>query len=179
LGLSEISEIRGNEEKKFLRQIDEIINKEGFPIIQDTKTGNPLWIDVRELKLRYFIPIKKTMKFFEYLTKGKLIATKCKKCNIMYFPPQDDCPKCMSSNLDYIELSGEGELVTYTIINVKPASFTHYKDYIVGIIRLKEGINILGWINVDPSEIHVGMRLRVNIVRRAPEGYYIYEFTKS
>ncbi|MEM4911559.1 MAG: Zn-ribbon domain-containing OB-fold protein, partial [Metallosphaera sp.] len=105
--------------------------------------------------------------------------TKCDKCGKIYFPPQRDCSECMNSNLKYVELSNEGELLTYTIINVKPSSFSHYPDYIVGVVRLKEGVNILGWVNVNPKEIKVGMKLKIIITRREPEGYYIYEFIRK
>jgi Predicted nucleic-acid-binding protein containing a Zn-ribbon len=54
----------------------------------------------------------------------------------------------------------------------------HYQDYIVGIARLKEGINILAWVNEKPEDIKVGMKVKVNIVRREPEGYFIYELRK-
>ncbi len=69
-------------------------------------------------------------------------------------------------------------MLTYTIITVKPVSFMHYQDYIVGIARLKEGINILAWVNEKPEDVTVGMKVKVNIVKREPEGYFTYELRK-
>ncbi|QGA68952.1 Zn-ribbon domain-containing OB-fold protein [Sulfolobus sp. E11-6] len=179
MGISEVREKQFNEiDKKALEQIDLLIKNNGMPIMREIKTNNLLWIDVRELTQRFMIPIGRISKFFEMLSKGKIIGTKCPKCGSIYFPPQDDCTKCRISGLDIIELSGEGELLTYTIITVKPVSFMHYQDYIVGIARLKEGINILAWVNENPQDVKVGMKVKVNIVKREPEGYLTYELKK-
>jgi len=179
MGLIDVINAKNEEDKKFLENVEKAIRDQGLPIIIDKKSGNPLWISTRELRLRYIIPIKNIEKFFEGLKNGKLLGTKCEKCGKVYFPPQRDCPECMNSNLQYIELSNEGELLTYTVINVKPSSFSHYPDYIVGVVRLKEGVNVVGWVNIDPKEVRVGMKVRLIVSRRNPEGYYTYEFVKK
>ncbi|BFI75654.1 Zn-ribbon domain-containing OB-fold protein [Sulfurisphaera ohwakuensis] len=157
---------------QLISSLDQVVQMYGMPIIQD-KNGNPLWIDVREMTLRYQIPIKKVQKFFEGLKEGKILATKCNKCGTIYFPPQDDCPKCKISGLEWVEMPDEGELVAYTIINVKPPSFSHYQDYIVGIARMKNGINVTAWVN--SKEVKVGMKVKLRITKREPENYLTYE----
>ncbi|AHC52220.1 3-hydroxybutyryl-CoA epimerase [Sulfolobus acidocaldarius SUSAZ] len=180
MGTVEIKEKQFNEiDKRMLEQIDQLIKTSGMPIIREPKTNNPLWVDVRDLTQRYVIPIGKIYKFFEYLNQGKLIGTKCPKCGTIYFPPQDDCTSCRLSGLTTVELSGEGELLTYTIITVKPLSFMHYQDYIVGIARLKEGINVLAWVNENPKNIQVGMKVKLSVAKREPEGYITYELRRT
>jgi uncharacterized OB-fold protein len=44
-------------------------------------------------------------------------------CGGKYFPPQVDCPRCKRSDVGWREVSAEGELITWTVINVKPTSF--------------------------------------------------------
>lgn len=180
MGIVDVREKQFNEiDKKVLEQIDMLIKNSGIPIIREQKTNNPLWIDVRELTQRFMIPVGRISKFFEYLNKGKIIGTKCPKCGTLFFPPQDDCTKCKISGLNIVELSGEGELLTYTMITVKPLSFFHYPDYIVGIARLKEGINVLAWINEDLKDVKVGMKVKLHVVKREPEGYITYELKKA
>ena len=154
------------------KEISHIIKSTGLPIVSEQKTNNPLWIDVRDIDLRYQIPVKKVSKFFEGLKQGKVLATKCPKCGEIYFPPQDDCPKCRISNLDWVEMPKEGEIIAYTIINVKPPSFSHYQDYIVGIARMSNNINVLAWVMA--KEVKVGMKVRLEVVKREPEGYLTY-----
>jgi len=113
--------------------------------------------------------------------KGKVVRIStgiwmCKKCGTIYFPPQLDCPKCRSSDMEWIELSGEGELLTFTQINVKPYSFSHYPDYIVGIARLKEGINVTAWVaESDPKKLKPGVKVKLQVTKRQPENYLTYE----
>lgn len=100
----------------------------------------------RPLNITYKIPISKTLKFWEGLKEGKIYATKCKKCGKLYFPPVADCSACFSSSLEWNELSGEGEIETFTHVIVKPASFSNEPPYTVAIARLKEGVRALAWL---------------------------------
>ncbi|MHA1616269.1 MAG: Zn-ribbon domain-containing OB-fold protein [Candidatus Njordarchaeales archaeon] len=148
------------------------------PIIRDKKTALPLWTDQRPFQLRYYIPVKRIEEFFRGLEEGKILATQCKSCGQIFFPPQMDCPKCKSSDMKWIQLSDEAELVTYTIIRVKPKTFEHYNDYVIAVGRLlKEKINVFAWLKVDdPSKIRIGMKLKLIVTKREPENYLVYEF---
>ena len=146
-----------------------------IPIKLDKKSQLPLYVVQRALKLEYELPIGKIRGFFEGLKQGKVMATKCPKCGKIYFPPQHECVKCKTET-EWFELSGEAELLTYTIINVKPKTFSHYKDYIIAIGRLKEGINVLAWLDADPKGIKIGMKLRLIVAKREQEGYLTYHF---
>jgi len=146
------------------------------PVIEDKKTGHKLWRSVRELPLRFTISIERNKKFFEGLKKGVIMATKCVRCERIYFPPQTDCPYCKSSEIVWVELSGKGVLLTFTKIFVKPRSFSHYRDYVVAVGRLDEGVNVTAWIDADISELRVGMPIELRVVKRDPEGYLTYEW---
>ncbi len=165
----------------FFKQLDEFTKtmKEstGAPIVFDQKTGVAMWYDQRELKIKFLISIERIRKFFEGLSQSKLLATKCKKTGEIFFPPQVDCPNAPDSEVEWIELPKEGELLTFTVINTKPYSFGHYEDYIVGIARLTNGVQVLAWVREkDPRKLKVGMKVRVEVVKREPEGYLTYEF---
>ena len=164
----------------FLRQLEEFVemmkSSTGLPIVIDQKTGSSLWYDQREIRLRYIISVEKTKKFFQALSEGKILATKCVNSGRIYFPPQVDCPEDPTSEVEWVELPREGKLLTWTMINVKPYSFSHYGDYIVGIAELDEGLNVLAWVREkDPRNLRVGQRVKLEIVKREPEGYLTYE----
>ncbi|MCE4609386.1 MAG: Zn-ribbon domain-containing OB-fold protein [Desulfurococcales archaeon] len=164
----------------FLAQMDQFANMMkqsiGVPVLLDQKTGVALWWDQREIKLRFVISVEKIRKFFEALSEGKLLATKCKKSGKILFPPQVDCPDDPEDEVEWVELPKEGELVTWTVIYVKPYSFGHYNDYTVGIAKLTNGVQILAWVReTDPSKLKVGQKVKIEIVKREPEGYLTYE----
>ncbi len=161
--------------KTWLETVEQITRSEGLPVVPDEKTGDPLWVDLRELRLKYLLPIKKVKKFFDGLKEGKVYATRCPVKNIYYFPPQADCPACMDENVEWVEIKGNGRLLTYTMINVKPVSYMHYPDYVVAIARMEEGFNILCWMVVDDvKQLKTGMPVKLVVKRREPEGFLTY-----
>ncbi len=168
----------------FMKQVEEFANmmkqSMGLPLIFDQKTGHALWFDQRELKLRFIISVERIKKFFEALSEGKVLATRCKDTGKIYFPPQVDCPDSPGSEVEWVELPREGELLAYTVIYTKPYTFSHYNDYTVGVARLSNGVQILAWVREsDPKKLRVGMKVRLEVVKREPEGYLTYELVPA
>ncbi len=134
-------------------------------------------INSRSLELSYKIPISKTKRFWDGLKEGKILATKCRRCGKLYFPPVADCGACYSSYMDWVELSGEGRLVTYTHVIVKPASFRDEQPYTVAVAELKEGVKALAWLtNVKRKDIKIGMGVRL-VPKQFTDGRVAYVFT--
>src|SRR5512136_78009 len=135
-------------------------------------------IKSREIKIVQEIPISKVLKFYEGLKEGKVYATKCKDCGKIYFPPNVDCPECLTTGLDWVELSSEAEIVTFTHVVVRPTTFQHEKPYTVAIGKLKEGVKVLAWLTgFKLSEVKVGMKTKL-IAKVMPEGNATYEFVR-
>ncbi|MCS7138037.1 MAG: Zn-ribbon domain-containing OB-fold protein [Candidatus Caldarchaeum sp.] len=161
--------------RSWLEMVEQIIRSEGIPVIPDEKNADPLWVDLRELRLKYLIPIGRVKKFFEGLKEGKIYATRCPVKDVFFFPPQVDCPHCMDEKVEWVEIDGHGILLTYTIVSVKPASYLHYPDYVVAIAKMREGFNVLCWMNIDDhSKLRIGMPVRLVVRRREPEGFFTY-----
>jgi uncharacterized OB-fold protein len=122
------------------------------------------------------IPISKILKFWEGLKEGKVYATKCTKCGRIYFPPAADCPDCMQSNMEWVELSKEAEIETYTHVVIRPTTFSQYKPYTVAIGKLTEGVKVLAWLTgFKLSQIKVGMKVKLT-AKVSQEGEATYEF---
>lgn len=101
--------------------------------------------------------------FYKFVGEGKLMAAKCNKCGIVMLPPRPVCTKCYSKDLQWIELKGNGKLLTYTVIHVAPKQFETLAPYTVGIMKLDEGPQLLGMIRgVEFDKIKVGMSLTVD-----------------
>jgi uncharacterized OB-fold protein len=133
-------------------------------------------IKSRPMTITQEIPISKTLKFWEGLKEGKVYATRCCKCGKLYFPPSADCPHCICSELNWIELSNEAEIETFTHIVVRPTTFSQLKPYTVAIGRLKEGVKVLAWLTgFKLSQINVGMKARL-VAKSTQEGSPTYEF---
>jgi uncharacterized protein len=121
----------------------------------------------------------KVARFFDDMKNNKLTATRCTKCKTVFCPPRADCPKCMASNMEWLELSGKGKLVAFTVINVGPESWTKYVPYVVGLIELEEGPKLMAAVrDVKQEEINIGMSVKA-VFFENPEGHTYYGFTKA
>jgi uncharacterized OB-fold protein len=130
----------------------------------------------RTLQITYNMPISRTSKFWKGLKEGKVYATTCKKCGKLHFPPVADCGDCGSSDMDWTELDGTGEIVTFTQVFVKPASFSEESDYIVAIAELNDGVRALAWLTgAKREDVDVGMKVKL-VAKVISEGRVSYEF---
>ena len=121
----------------------------------------------------------KTADFIKYLEGGKVMATRCKKCGVSYFPPRVDCPKCISSEVEWFEVKGEGELRSYTKVNYGPTGFENDAPYTLALGEF-DGVKILARLSRDIGEkdIKVGMSLVVKPIK-LPNNKIAYEFQKA
>lgn len=130
----------------------------------------------RKLEIRYNLPISRTAKFWNGLKQGKIYATKCQKCGLLHFPPVADCGSCGSSKITWKELNGDGEIITFTEVHIKPASFSNESDYIVSIVKLKEGVKVLAWLTgIERKKVKVGMKVKL-VAKVYSDKRVAYEF---
>lgn len=121
----------------------------------------------------------KIAKFFENLRDKKLTGTRCVKCKTVYCPPRADCPKCISSHVEWLELSGRGKLLTFTTIHVAPEIFEKYVPYVISIVELEEGPKLIGRMrDAKQEDINIGMSLKA-VYFEGADGRITYEFTKT
>ncbi|MEM1724103.1 MAG: Zn-ribbon domain-containing OB-fold protein [Candidatus Jordarchaeales archaeon] len=101
-----------------------------------------------------------TAKFWEGLKSRKLLAPVCNDCGEVFFPPRAFCPRCLSENLGWRELSGKGKLHSWTEV--------HYlapKPYILGVIDLAEGIGrMISRIEAKSDELEIDMPMKIDFV---------------
>jgi len=88
-------------------------------------------------------------------------ATKCERCDQVFFPPRDKCPKCGTSTGNDLALSGYGKLKAYTVIRDPPEHMELEAPYLMGIIELEEGPSITSVITgIDVDKAKVGMKVK-------------------
>jgi len=110
--------------------------------------------------------------FYEFCSQGKLMGVKCGECNALYSIPKSFCLKCGSKKLFWTPLKGIGKLISYTIVHVPHPRFQNEVPYILGVIKLEEGVKLLARIkNVKPEEIKVGMPLKVDFEKTEDEAW--------
>jgi uncharacterized OB-fold protein len=122
----------------------------------------------------------KVTDFITQLEAGKVMATRCRQCGGSYFPPKADCPRCLSSDVEWFEVKSQGKLLSYTVVNYGPTGFENDAPYILALVRFDEGIQIMARLSRDIAEkdIKVGMGLKVKPARLA-DNRIAYQFIRA
>jgi uncharacterized OB-fold protein len=78
--------------------------------------------------------------------------------------------------MEWVELSSEAEVETFTHVVIRPTSFSAFKPYTVAIGKLKEGVKVLAWLTgFKLSQIKVGMKVKL-VAKISEDGNGTYEF---
>jgi len=84
--------------------------------------------------------------FFEEARAGRLTGIRCGKCGELAIPPKEFCPTCQERNWAPVPLAGAGSITSFTVIRVAPRGRGAEAPYAVAVVRLAEGVSLLGRI---------------------------------
>lgn len=101
--------------------------------------------------------------FWEAAQNRRLIAQQCDDCSEYIFPPQDCCPYCWAEDLSWTELSGDGQLHTFSTVEVDiHSTWGDQAPYTLGIIELEEGVFMVSVVvDCEPAELDIGTSVQV------------------
>ncbi|MCB1739851.1 MAG: Zn-ribbon domain-containing OB-fold protein [Gammaproteobacteria bacterium] len=130
--------------------------------------------------MAYNKPIPKqgqhTKPFWDGAKAGKLMLPRCTSCNRVHWYPRLICPFCHSTDLEWIEGSGEGRIHTYAVQHRAAGGWAEEAPFVTAYIDLKEGDRMLTVLRgVDPQKpesIRIGAPVRVEF-EPADEDTYI------
>jgi uncharacterized OB-fold protein len=110
-----------------------------------------------------------------FLSEGKLMGSKCRKCGALFLPPRPLCVQCYSTEMEWVQMKGRGKLVAFTCIAVGPPDmmregYNRKNPYVCGVVELEEGVKVVARIQgvngAQPETIKVGMPLQVEFLQR-------------
>jgi uncharacterized OB-fold protein len=117
--------------------------------------------------------------YLECIQNKKLMGTRCKDCGELYTPVRKLCTKCNSFNMEWVELSGKGELAAFTSITVGTPYFIEKgydraRPYCFSVIKLNEGsmisAQLVGVDESKPENIKIGMPVKVKFLENEVKG---------
>ncbi|MFP3927779.1 MAG: Zn-ribbon domain-containing OB-fold protein [Desulfobacteraceae bacterium] len=93
----------------------------------------------------------------------RLKFQKCRSCGQVRWPAAMLCPRCHSTETDWIDASGRGVVYTFAVYHV--AYIPAFKDelpYVVATIELEEGPHLLSnVVGCSPEVVRCGMPVEV------------------
>jgi hypothetical protein len=102
-------------------------------------------------------------RFWTSGTSGALAVPRCRACGHHLIPPTPVCNRCRSTDLDEVELSGRGEVHTFTV-NVQPWFPDMATPVVLAVVELEEelGLRLLvTLVGADPQTVAIGMPVRL------------------
>jgi len=90
-----------------------------------------------------------------------LALPRCCACETWRYPPTPYCPKCLSDQTDWQEVSGRGTVYSFIIVHQRyDPSFAEDLPYNVTVVALEEGPRLVSnVVDVHNQDLRVGMPL--------------------
>ena len=106
-----------------------------------------------------------TKPFWDAAAQHRLVAACCGKCGTFRMPPTPFCPACRSQHIEWRELSGDGSVYSYTIVQREIfKGMENHLPYVPAVIELDGAPGVRLISNVVDAEIEsiaVGMQVSV------------------
>jgi len=88
------------------------------------------------------------------LKQDKLMGLKCTDCGTVTCPPMMVCAECASTNLEIVQLSGKGKIVTFTTSYIASEGRENETPYTIAMVELEEGPWIMGnLVSMDTKKV--------------------------
>ncbi len=107
-------------------------------------------------------PTATSQPFWDALARHEVQIQQCSDCAAWIYYPRAFCSECLSPELEWKQISGEGELYSFTIARRPTAPFwADEVPQLIAVVQLNEGPRLTSTLcNVEEGDIRVGMRLQ-------------------
>jgi uncharacterized OB-fold protein len=108
----------------------------------------------------------------EIPTRYRLEGRRCRRCDNVIYPARRICPTCRGTELDPINLSHHGTIITSTVIEVAPTNFQMEAPYGVAVVETPEGARLMAQVvDGDLDAIGPGTKVDLEFRRIQKEGH--------
>lgn len=85
----------------------------------------------------------------------------CDDCQRLDSGGRTLCPGCRGSSLRRTAVLGRGKVRTWTVIRKPPLQFSDEDSYVVALIALDAGVQIVARLLEDPEDISAGLPVQL------------------
>jgi len=100
-----------------------------------------------------------TLPWWNAAAEHRLVVQRCASCGHTRHPPAPICPECRSADSDWKEVSGRGDVYSYTLVH-RPIAADQTLPFVVAVIELEGsgGLRMISnVVGVNPEEVEIGM----------------------
>lgn len=95
-------------------------------------------------------------RFYHGLKEGKIYGTSCPACEKVFVPARSFCPGCLANLSEWVEVSQEGEVVSWAYSNKEFFGMPGKPPVVLALIRLDgtdcDFLHLIGGIDKDDSD---------------------------
>jgi uncharacterized OB-fold protein len=130
-----------------------------------------------------FTSASKVDHFVDLLDQGKVSGSRCRKCGKSFFPPRADCFNCFSAEMEWCEITGMGQLISYSTLIYAPTGFEQDLPYTIALVQFSNGLKLFGRLSQEiktgkTGKMKIGMKLKATPIE-LPYGRVSYEFREA
>ena len=114
-----------------------------------------------------FVPraTPETQPYWDATAAGRLDLPRCRPCDQVFFYPRSSCPRCGSTDLDWVTCSGKGRLHTYVVSHRPAPGFP--VPTVIAVVELDEGPRMMtNIVEADPETLELDMQVAVRFEQR-------------
>jgi uncharacterized OB-fold protein len=107
-----------------------------------------------------------SLPWWQAAAEHRLVVQRCTECQHTWLPAAPVCPECRSEAFevsDWKEVSGRGEVYTYTLVH-RPIAAGQELPFVIAVIALEDsgGVRMISnLVDVNPDQLEIGMRVEV------------------
>lgn len=127
------------------------------------------------------VPTRTSAPFWEGLRRHEVLIQRCADCGQWVFYPRSNCSCCLSGNLEWEPVSGNGTIYSFSIARVATlAEFADQVPQLLIVVELDEGVRVNSvLVGAVPESISIGMPVRPVFVAGADDEPTLLHFTPA
>lgn len=114
-----------------------------------------------------------TAPFWAGTREHRLSAPRCRHDGTFTLPPTGFCPTCRRQDLEWVDLLGQAELYTFTVVRAPVVpELAETLPYVIAVVKLDGADDLKMITNIvecDVDDLRIGQRLQVVFVEQNDE----------
>ena len=104
------------------------------------------------------LPTPTSAPYWDALARDEVMLQRCMKCHEWVHYPRRRCPSCLSTEMAWERVSGEGTIFTFSVARQPTAvMFGDEVPQIIAVVELREGVHITSTIvGCAPEDVAIG-----------------------
>jgi len=118
--------------------------------------------------------------FWDGLRQHEFRAPRCRACGQFGWVPFPACRNCLSDDIEWVPLSGQGVIFSYSIVHRGPGGFADDVPYVLVLVEMAEKpqpmLVMANLVDCPLDRVQIGLAVQVVFDDIEGEGVTLYRF---